>query len=74
IVSQTTNHYDADNHLVDSKYVDTDCGSYTLTKYDKVGNVIEQVRTSEVSETIRESEVHKNPIYIHTTTYTYYDE
>ena len=78
IVSQTTNHYDADNHLVDSKYVDTDCGSYTLTKYDKVGNVIEQVRTSEVTETIRQSrestKVYKNPIYIHTTTYTYYDE
>ena len=78
IVSQTTNQYDADNHLVDSKYVDTDCGSYTLTKYDKVGNVIEQVRTSNGVETIiksgKSTKAYKNPIYIHTTTYTYYDE
>lgn len=78
IVSQTTNHYDADNHLVDSKYVDTDCGSYTLTKYDKVGNVIEQVRTSNGVETIiksgKSTKAYKNPIYIYTTTYTYYDE
>ncbi len=77
MVCQTTNLYDADNHLVESKCEEKDCG-YTLTKYDKVGNEIEEVRTSNgVQTTIRSgksTKVYKNPINIQMTTYTYYDE
>lgn len=78
IVYQITNHYDADNHLVETKFVETGHG-YTLIKYDKVGNEIEQVRASgdgaEVSvKSYKSTKVYKKPINIHITTYTYYDE
>lgn len=77
MVYQKTNHYDADNHLVESKCVESD-RYYTLTKYDKVGNEIEEVRTSNgVQTTVRSgksTKVYKNPINIQMTTYTYYDE
>lgn len=77
IVYQITNHYDADNHLVESKCVESD-RYYTLTKYDKVGNEIEEVRTSNGIETTvksgKSTKVYKNPINILMTTYTYYDE
>ena len=77
MVYQKTNHYDADNHLVESKCVESD-RYYTLTKYDKVGNEIEEVRTSNGIETTvksgKSTKVYKNPINIQMTTYTYYDE
>ncbi|MBO7626099.1 MAG: hypothetical protein J6S93_00925 [Paludibacteraceae bacterium] len=77
MVYQKTNHYDADNHLVESKCVESD-RYYTLTKYDKVGNEIEEVRTSNGIETTvksgKSTKVYKNPINILMTTYTYYDE
>ena len=77
MVYQKTNHYDADNHLVESKCVESD-RYYTLTKYDKVGNEIEEVRTSNGFEATvksgKSTKVYKNPINILMTTYTYYDE
>lgn len=77
IVYQITNHYDADNHLVETKFVETGRG-YTLIKYDKVGNEIEQVRASECTEvtvkSYKSTKSYKKPINIHITTYTYYDE
>ena len=78
IVYQITNHYDTDNHLVETKFVETGHG-YTLIKYDKVGNEIEQVRASgdgaEVSvKSYKSTKVYKKPINIQMTTYTYYDE
>jgi len=78
IVYQITNHYDTDNHLVETKFVETGHG-YTLIKYDKVGNEIEQVRASgdgaEVTvKSYKSTKVYKKPINIHITTYTYYDE
>ena len=77
MIYQKTNHYDADNHLVESKCVESD-RYYTLTKYDKVGNEIEEVRTSNGIEDIvksgKSTKVYKNPINIQMTTYTYYDE
>jgi len=78
IVYQITNHYDTDNHLVETKFVETGHG-YTLIKYDKVGNEIEQVRASgdgaEVTvKSYKSTKVYKKPINIYITTYTYYDE
>lgn len=78
IVYQITNHYDTDNHLVETKFVETGHG-YTLIKYDKVGNEIEQVRASgdgtEVTvKSHKSTKAYKKPINIHITTYTYYDE
>ncbi|MEE1177727.1 MAG: hypothetical protein U0K71_12045 [Paludibacteraceae bacterium] len=77
MVYQKTNHYDADKHLVESKCVESD-RYYTLTKYDKVGNEIEEVRTSNGFEATvksgKSTKVYKNPINILMTTYTYYDE
>jgi hypothetical protein len=64
--------------LVETKFVETGHG-YTLIKYDKVGNEIEQVRASgdgaEVTvKSYKSTKVYKKPINIHITTYTYYDE
>lgn len=76
IVRQTTNLYDAGNHLVEVKTVKKD-GGYECVKYDKVGNVVECVISEKASITISTAEktiLKKNPTYVTIMTYNYYNE
>ncbi len=76
VVLQITNHYDATNHLVDSKTLRKDNG-YMWEKYDKVGNMVEYVNATEgilTTSSIKETIVQENPADVQITTYTYYDE
>ncbi|MBO4805898.1 MAG: hypothetical protein J5554_07635 [Paludibacteraceae bacterium] len=76
MIHQTTNRYDANHELVEKS--EELGGGHTWIKYDKVGNIVEVVESSEGSIMVTKSGEtpieYNDPVDIYTTTYTYYDE